>query len=489
MPIGADIERGTGLQTGIDPIPHGNPAPGARHQRAFVVIAVPGGLQAFPQPNTPVASTHHVGITLGHGVDEPKFNGIHAELGCQLIDHQLKSEGHLGHAGGPVGMNFGLVGIHRSANGTGVTELVTGRCQERRNPRRVTVVGPRIHEAVHIGGHQPAVPGSTQLDPGLRTRGRAGGAEYVAPVHDQLHRSPGLARQHYCNGFKVDRGLTAKAATDLRGRHPYIALIQAGNCCCICANRKVPLGTAPQVDPASAVHSGNTGVGFDVALVAHGYRVGSFDNDVGLLKRGIGLTHLRRDQGRQVGGLLGLSVRETILMEDGRPFGKGGVKIGHRGQHIIANHDGCSGLGRQLRGCRRHGCDRLCVKQHFALGHHHGRQVPEGNSPLPAAQHPVAGLGQIVPGHDRQNTGHGQCLAAVNLLNTGMGVGAAQDMAVDLVLHIQVGAIARPPRHLVQAIGSNGPGTHHLKFLLRVHDTAPSRIERAASSTAAMILS
>ena len=28
MPIGADIERGTGLQAGVDPIPHGNPAPG-----------------------------------------------------------------------------------------------------------------------------------------------------------------------------------------------------------------------------------------------------------------------------------------------------------------------------------------------------------------------------------------------------------------------------------------------------------------------------
>ena len=67
-------------------------------------------------------------------------------------------------------------------------------------------------------------------------------------------------------------------------------------------------------------------------------------------------------------------------------------------------------------------------------------------------QHAPAGLRQVGGGGDGVDPGHGLGLAGVDALDAGMGVGAAQDLAVQHAGEIDVGSVLRPPGDLVGAV-------------------------------------
>ena len=61
-------------------------------------------------------------------------------------------------------------------------------------------------------------------------------------------------------------------------------------------------------------------------------------------------------------------------------------------------------------------------------------------------------------------------------------------MAIELALHVEVGAVARAASNLIEAIGPDGARANNFEFLIGVHAASP-RIVLEASNTARMILS
>ena len=79
----------------------------------------------------------------------------------------------------------------------------------RRPPRTPATASAATMRAVLLGA---------DLDPDVRARGRAGGAEHLLAGHHHLHRPAGLLRQRERQRLEVDDGLAAEAAADLGRR-------------------------------------------------------------------------------------------------------------------------------------------------------------------------------------------------------------------------------------------------------------------------------
>ncbi len=229
-------------------------------------------------------------------------------------------------------------------------------------------------------------------------------------------------------------------------------------------------------------------MGFDIPLMTHRYRIGLLNNDIGGLKRRIGIAHGEADMRCEVCRLLGISVGEAIVMQNGRIRRQCRVCISHRWQNLISDLNRLCRLGSQRWRCRCNCRYGLRVKQHLALRHHHWHHVLERHGTLAATQHFVPRFHQIIAGHHREHTLHGERLAAIDRLNHRVGVGASYYVPIQLPLHIKIRAVARPPGDLVEPIGPNRSRTNNFEFLIGVH-AASSRIVLAASNTARIILS
>jgi hypothetical protein len=59
------------------------------------------------------------------------------------------------------------------------------------------------------------------------------------------------------------------------------------------------------------------------------------------------------------------------------------------------------------------------------------------------------------------HAGQGLGLAGVNGVDEGVGMGTAQDFAVQHSGQIYIGPEFGPAGHLVQTVVANGPGAHH----------------------------
>ena len=146
------------------------------------------------------------------------------------------------------------------------------------------------------------------------------------------------------------------------------------------------------------------------------------------------------------------------------------------------------GFGCELWRSRGHSSHGLRMKQDFTLGHHHRHDIFERHSALATTEHLITGLDEILPRHHRQHALHRECLAAVDRLDHRMCMGASDHVAIELALHIEVGAVARAAGDLIEPVGPNRARTDDLKFLIGVH-AASSRRVLAASNTARIILS
>ena len=128
------------------------------------------------------------------------------------------------------------------------------------------------------------------------------------------------------------------------------------------------------------------------------------------------------------------------------------------------------------------------MKQDLSLGHHHRDDIFERHRALATAQHLITRFDEILPRHHRQHALHRECLAAVDRLDHRMCMRASDHVAIELALHIEVGAVARAAGDLIEPVGPNRARADHFEFLIGVH-AASSRIVLAASNTARIILS
>jgi hypothetical protein len=96
-------------------------------------------------------------------------------------------------------------------------------------------------------------------------------------------------------------------------------------------------------------------------------------------------------------------------------------------------------------------------------------EVPEVDGPLAQLGDLVGVLGQISRGHDRLDAGQAEGLAGVDLADGGVGVGTAQDTAVQQAGHLEVGAVEGPAGDLVHAVVTDRSRADHLVWRSRAH--------------------
>ena len=183
------IERGARLHTGVNPVAHGDPAAGTSGNRRLVVRVVARHFKTLPQTDAVIGCAHHVGVALFHCVEQSELNRVHPQLGGKLGDREFEPQRDLRNTWRAIRMNFRFVGVYRAAGGARIGELVAGRRHKGRDPRRIAVIGPRVHQALNIRRHQLTVSGRAEFYPGLRTGCRTGGTEHITAVHDHLHRA------------------------------------------------------------------------------------------------------------------------------------------------------------------------------------------------------------------------------------------------------------------------------------------------------------
>ena len=83
-------------------------------------------------------------------------------------------------------------------------------------------------------------------------------------------------------------------------------------------------------------------------------------------------------------------------------------------------------------------------------------------APSPMSSTLSATTGRSLVGHDREDAGHGLGRARVDGEDAGVRVGAAQDRALDEVGEVDVGAVERLARDLLDAVGADGTGADDL---------------------------
>ena len=212
-------------------------------------------------------------------------------------------------------------------------------------------------------------------------------------------------------------------------------------------------------------------MGFDIALVTHGDVIVPLNNQVGVGKTGIDVTLGHVEIDRQVGRRGGRGVHalgEHIVMQKRRIFPHGCMDVHDMGQHLVFDHHPLGRLGCQALRCGRDGRDGLAMKQDFFASHDDRGDVLEFHLDLGARKNPVTRIREVRGRHGRHDTGHGQCVREIDRSDDRVGVGAANNMAVNHARDVEVGTVFCPPGNLVQPIGPNRPRSHGLEFFLDI---------------------
>ena len=150
-----------------------------------------------------------------------------------------------------------------------------------------------------------------------------------------------------------------------------------------------------------------------------------------------------------------------VLMQQGRIGLHGLADVQDRRQHFVVDLD-------QVEGCFSHvGIEGATAAiawpmySTFWLARMLSaiiRALPLG---LGKIDDPVLDDGEVFEGAHRIHAGQGLGLAGVNGMDAGMGMGAAQDFAVQHAGQVDIGPEFGPAGHLVQTIVADGPGAHH----------------------------
>ena len=246
-------------------------------------------------------------------------------------------------------------------------------------------------------------------------------------------------------------------------------------------------------------------MGFDVTLVDHAEGELAVDDQISLGESGVDVANFVEHFGRNIAGLFG-----------GRAVGFGGVEVldddrgvrlhrvpdlEDRVEHFVLDVDQLEGLGGDMRVGGRHGGDGVAVVVNLAAREHVGAlEFKRKTGRFAAAGELVARVGEGGAGNDCANTVQGLGAAGVDADDAGMGVRAAQDLAMQLAGQVDVGTVARFAGDLFEAVVANRPGSNDLVFLVVMldgladsgvysHGYASARMRSAASRTARTILS
>ena len=211
----------------------------------------------------------------------------------------------------------------------------------------------------------------------------------------------------------------------------------------------------------SSLYGRRTRVGLDVALVGGGHAVLGLDDDVGFREARFHVAAFEALLGGDVARrLAGVAVGVLALVDERCAVGDRVVDAEHRRQGLVLHLDEIErrlGLRDRLG---RHGGNRVAVVEHLVASEYVLGQV-------------VLGAGEIGAGNRGQHAVGGAGLRQVHALDAGMGVGAAQHLAVQHVGEVQVCAERRPSSYLFDAVGAHRTGADCLQIYRFCHFGSP----------------
>ena len=79
--------------------------------------------------------------------------------------------------------------------------------------------------------------------------------------------------------------------------------------------------------------------------------------------------------GGEIRGLLGVAIRESIVMQNRCVSHQRLVHVSDSREHVVHHLHGLRGFGCKLGRCRSHGSDCLRMKQDLSLRHHHRKYI------------------------------------------------------------------------------------------------------------------
>ena len=197
-------------------------------------------------------------------------------------------------------------------------------------------------------------------------------------------------------------------------------------------------------------------LGLYVALVDRPGAELALNDDVRLLKAFVDVSQLELVMGGYVGAPRRLAAESgggDVVVEDGRVCRHGRLHVGHGGHNVVAHLYERQGLLGHVGAGGGDGGDGVALVQHLVRGEDVVADVLHaGEDVLTDLCQRIGHLCQVGRRGDRPDVWVGLGLAGVDGRDAGVGVGAAQHLAVQHPLEPHVGAVERLAGDLVHSV-------------------------------------
>ena len=479
-----DVHFGARFAADVEPEAGGDAASLLRPQLGLVVRVVFRRGEGFD-----IADGAEFGAVGGlraflRGVFLPQFDGVHPDLAREFVDDAFDPEFGDRRAGSAVGGDFRAVGHHVVADDEDVLQIVGREGGHAAGADGGAGIGAGLVFQLGLGGDDASVAGDADLDAGRRARSGTAGPEDFLAGHRHAHGAARLFRQQDGDGFEIDKGLAAEAAADLRRGDADLRRLDAEDVGGVVADHELALAGAPDLDLAVLGIFGDRGVRLNIALMDRLGGEGAFDGRVGVREALADIAEFEFHALGDVGRALGRRSHpfgEQIVMEDRRVLGHRLLHVDDVGQRLVGDLDELGGAARGGGARRGDGGDGVTVIEGLIARHDVGGQVAEidlrlaGGEELGAVER-----GEIGRGDDRLDARRRLGFRRVDGEDAGMRVRAAHHRAVQHAGKVEVGAEARAPGDLVDAVGANRPRADDAVFGVAVLHGQPPLISAAA---------
>ena len=375
--------------------------------------------------------------------------------------------GGIGRPRGAVGGGPGLIEDHVVRVDLHVGNVVRTQHTRRSRADGRSGEGTRLVGHIGLGGRDGAVAFDPHLALDITAGPGASGFEDLGAAHDHLDRTTGLVRHHGRRRLHVDGELATKAAADFAGIDLHLADGLLQHLGYLFTDLKGALGADPYGDGTIALPQDRCILRLDIPLMDGGRAEFALDDLVSFGKAGLDVAHLLAVVAGDIALAVGLFAQfagcALLVQERGTLF-HGLQNVDHRRQWLVVDLDQLEGLLGDMRTDGGHGGHGMSLVKDLARGQGVGGDVADIHTRLADVGHAVHGLHQVIGRGHGPHTLQLHRLRRIDILDTGVRMGAAQQLAVEHVSRSYIGAVHGAARDLVLAIVTDRTGADDLVF-------------------------